>query len=650
MPLGILFVGDTINYWLHLLLGFCLALLSLAVSAQDSSYLAQLQQRARDLRLAERKEWLSLLHYKPYPFWPGARSLADGPAFFNAPDGKTNPESELNATLAAFFSDRLETNEQQNPQCSFIARFHWLDAQLEFDAALLPRQPCRRFWAWREALNPHQATLVFPAAYLNNPASMYGHTLIRIDAKDQNEHTRLLAYAIGYAAATNETSGFAFAIKGLIGSYPGVYSIDPYYLKVREYNDIENRDVWEYRLNLTPEEIDRLLMHVWELGPIRFDYYFFDENCSYHLLALLEVARPGLQLTDQFRWWAIPSDTVREVVKQPGLLRETIFRPSKATVIRQRLAMVSANQRGLAKYLATGERSVTDAQLEALPAEQRAQIFELGHDYLAYLKARNGDTPEIGKRLRGLLLARSQIDVQDATPSVPIPETRPDKGHNTSRLGLGWGIRGGQHYQAVVMRPSYHEQNDPEGGYIPGAQIQFFNLAMRHYAGASIRVEEFMPLDIYSLSPSNDYFQSVSWKVNAGWGRKKLASGAEPLLARLNAGAGKTWELSSVRQESWLGYTFLDATLEASSQYQRSYAMGAGPAIGMLGNFMPGWRINIYARVQRFGLGHAHTAAEINLVQRITVGTQSSLRLELSRKQAFNCSYTDAQLAWHQFF
>lgn len=643
-------MGSTINYWLRLLLGFCLALVSLASFAKDSGYLAQLQQRAHDLRLAERQEWLNLLHYKPYPFWPGARSLADDPAFFNAPDGKTNPESELNATLAAFFSDRMETNEQQNPQCSFIARYHWLDAQLKFDADQLPRQPCRRFFAWRDALNPHEATLVFPAAYLNNPASMYGHTLIRIDAKDQNEHTRLLAYAIGYAAATDETNGFAFAIRGLMGGYPGIYSIEPYYLKVREYNDIENRDVWEYRLNLSPEEIDRLLMHVWELGPIRFDYYFFDENCSYHLLALLEVARPGLQLTDQFRWWAIPSDTVRETVKQPGLLREAIFRPSKATVIRQRLAAVNLEQRSLAKCLATGERSVADDQLEAFPAGQRAQILELGHDYLIYLKAHNGDTPEAGKRTRELLLARSQVDVPDATPPVQVPETRPDKGHNTSRLGLGWGIRGGQHYQAIVMRPSYHEQNDPEGGYTPGAQIQFFNLALRHYAGTSMRVEEFMPLDIYSLSPSNDYFQPISWKINAGWSRKKFASGAEPLLARLNAGAGKTWELSPLRQENWLGYIFLDATLEASSQYQRSYAMGAGPAMGIMGNLMPGWRASIYARAQRFGPGHAHTVAEINLAQRFIAGPQSSVRLELSRKQVFDRIHTDAQLAWHQFF
>ena len=69
----------------------------------------------------------------------------------------------------------------------------------------------------------------------------------------------------------------------------------------------EHRDLWEYRLTLTPAELDRLVRHLWELLPTYYDYYFFDENCSYHLLALLEVARPGLRLTDRFHAWTIPS-------------------------------------------------------------------------------------------------------------------------------------------------------------------------------------------------------------------------------------------------------------------------------------------------------------------------------------------------------
>ncbi|MDR3578435.1 MAG: DUF4105 domain-containing protein [Oryzomonas sp.] len=118
---------------------------------------------------------------------------------------------------------------------------------------------------------------------------------------------------MNYAANTREERGVKFAFKGLFGGYQGRFSIAPYYAAVKTYGDIENRDIWEYDQNLTPEEIGQLLRHVWEMRSAWFDYYFLDENCSYHLLSLLETARPGLRLTDRFPWWAIPSETVRAV-------------------------------------------------------------------------------------------------------------------------------------------------------------------------------------------------------------------------------------------------------------------------------------------------------------------------------------------------
>src|SRR3989344_9103985 len=208
--------------WILLLI---LLWLPLVVFADDNAYLNELVEQAREKNLAQRAEWLNLLHYKSYVYWPGVRSLADDPAFFNAPDGKTDATAELEATLAVFFSTAEETDKAQNPQCRFIARYHWLKKELHFDPARLPERPCRRFYQWRASLDPHEITLVFPAAYLNNPASMYGHTLLRIDGKGQDEQTRLLAYAISYAAGTNETSGLGFAVRGLFGGYPGVFAI-----------------------------------------------------------------------------------------------------------------------------------------------------------------------------------------------------------------------------------------------------------------------------------------------------------------------------------------------------------------------------------------------------------------------------------------
>jgi hypothetical protein len=58
----------------------------------------------------------------------------------------------------------------------------------------LPAEPCERFQSWFKELNPASMTLIFPSAYMNNPSSMFGHLLLRVDQKGQTEQTRLLAY------------------------------------------------------------------------------------------------------------------------------------------------------------------------------------------------------------------------------------------------------------------------------------------------------------------------------------------------------------------------------------------------------------------------------------------------------------------------
>ncbi len=182
-------------------------------------------------------------------------------------------------------------------------------------------------------MNPDAVTLIFPAAYLNNPASMFGHTLLRIDSRTRNEQTRLLDYTVNYAASTQQERGFTFAMKGLFGGYHGSFSVAPYYAQVKRYGDLENRDIWEYRLTLSYEEVLRMMMHAWELKSAKFDYYFIDENCSYQLLSLLEAARPSLHLLDQFGLWAVPADTIRAVTGVEDLTSSVTFRPSRRTVL-----------------------------------------------------------------------------------------------------------------------------------------------------------------------------------------------------------------------------------------------------------------------------------------------------------------------------
>jgi hypothetical protein len=417
-----------------------LILFGAAAPASANDYLSELVAKARTQRLAERQEWQALLHYRTNLLFPGVTGQADDRQFYRASDGKTNPQAELEATLAAFFIDGTETEKTQPLQCAFVARYQWLKQELQFDKTRLPEQACRRYNEWRKAINAASLTLVFPAAYINNPSSMFGHTLLRVDAADQDERTRLLAYAINYAVNPNGEGGSTFIFKSLIGSYPGAFSLMPYYVKVKEYSDLENRDIWEYELNFTVAEIDRLLMHTWELDPVRFDYFFFDENCAYHLLSLFEVARPGLALRERFRGWVIPSDTLRAVAAEPDLVKKVVYRPASATRLRHRLAALSAEEKSLTQALANQQIALTDEGLQRQPVERRAAVLEAAYEYARYeyTKGRRDQT-EAARQSRELLLARSQLAVPAQLPDIPTPAVHPDRGHDTVRLALAAG-------------------------------------------------------------------------------------------------------------------------------------------------------------------------------------------------------------------
>ncbi|MDQ6735519.1 MAG: DUF4105 domain-containing protein, partial [Nitrospirota bacterium] len=199
-----------------------MAATAMAAEQPDRAYLAELIQRASEANLAEDRYWHLLLHYRKN-LLPGYTSEADDPGFFLASDGKTNPQAELAATLTQFFSSELVGRSRQPAQCAFIGRYTWLKNKLSIDDSRLRPEPCERFHNWYAEMNPQSITLIFPSAFMNNPSSMFGHTLLRVDRKGQTEHTRILAYTINYAADVPPDAGVAFAIKGLAGGYKGFF-------------------------------------------------------------------------------------------------------------------------------------------------------------------------------------------------------------------------------------------------------------------------------------------------------------------------------------------------------------------------------------------------------------------------------------------
>lgn len=616
------------------LLGIVLPQVSVADSS-TSSYIDTLVQRAIQTRLADERYWHLLMHYRP-TLLGAVKSEVDDPGFFLAEGGASNPQAELESTIRFFFNEQPVGRSQQPARCAFVARYQWLKTHLEIDESALPITSCERYESWLAEFQAKSVTLIFASAFMNNPSSMFGHTFLRIDQVGQTPATRILAYTINYSADVPPDAGVAFAYKGLTGHYRGYFSTIPYYMKVKEYRDFENRDLWEYQLNLSEKQITKLLSHAWELGNAYFDYYFFKENCAYHLLSLLEIADSSLHLTDQFEFWTIPADTVRLLKTQPGLVGEITYRPSRSTkIIRQREQLPQEGHQWLTQIIES-PLVIQRPPFRAIPVSLQANLLDLASDYLRYKSVEDPDqVKHYHEQTREVLIARSQLKIP-SVPSFIKPFTlQPEIGHGTSRLSVGIGWREDENFEEVAIRAVYHDLLDPEAGYTPGAQIEAFNLHVRHYTRRNqLRIERFTLLDIFSLSPIDQLFRAPSWKFRIGQESLRHGSCRYCSSGNINGGAGAAVQWDGVGTPTFFGFGEIDANVSAA--FQRNYRIGGGSTIGMLAYPHPRWGVLLTATYLHFSIGERSDDTRVFFGQRLTISQHLTARLEFKHRDNDN--------------
>ncbi|MEY4064404.1 MAG: hypothetical protein RIR26_612, partial [Pseudomonadota bacterium] len=501
----------------------CLQPRSWASAESASSDALALQEKIRlqpELlaRLSQDEQWLKILFYVQTWFF-GMRSLVDDPEFFAHPNGRADPEKELHATLDAFLLG--SDDERQRALCKYPSRRLWLEKK--FAVRFADPQPdnaseiCKRNNIFRESVHARKASLIFSSYYPGNPGSLFGHTLLKfskITSKGQSG-SELLDYGLNHAAFPTTLNPLLYPVMGLSGFFPGYMSLMPYYVKVQEYNNAESRDLWEYELNLSESEIQQALFSVFELSTRRVDYYYFDDNCSLLMLAVIDVARPSLRLVDKFKAWVVPSDTVRMVFNQKDLVSNIKFRPSN---IRRYLE--------LEKKLSKVERESFDSLVElkqrnqfstspllTLTREQKMNVMDTllefidADEQLAGAKEPEkwkSERPRILQMRAQLGLASSMLEVnkpKNEAPHEAFPPTRVSLGvltevspHQTPLLGtlLGW-------------RPALHTLDNPVSGMGADLGIAFFNLEFLAHS-KKVWLREFTPLSIETIPVRKPHF------------------------------------------------------------------------------------------------------------------------------------------------
>lgn len=499
----------------------------------------------------DQKTWLKLLHFK------SGKTLIDQPEFFISPLGGENPSAELDAFIKESKNQKKKYGRLNlTIHCAYPARTQFL-----VNVGLLKKElpTCPDFGLWEKEVSPVGLSVVFSTAYPNNPASMFGHTFLRFH-KEKNS-SDLLDYGANYSANTaGNDNGLIYALKGIFGGYKGYFDLSPYYMKLNEYLYGENRDLIEYQLALSQNQIDFLLAHLWELYQgAAFDYYFTEENCSFHLASLLNVVLDK-PLSKIERWYYLPSDLIVQI-QQANLVKNILDRPSRLRTVKKNLESLTNEE----KSRVIKSAALNSDQTTALK-ERKALV-----GILNYLKFKQKEEFSIPKKelLREVLLKIANTETKKSQGhKFKSFKNRPHLAHPPQRVTVGVGYQKNQPVYQMGARSGYHDLLGRDLGLEGFSQFRFLGFDGQYFSeDQKMRIKNLLLMDIASFFPLRPFEKQISWKVGG-----RLEDMPE------FGNCGQCWRIItegkvglSLGDRSWLISLLFGGVLEGSPRYSRGH-------------------------------------------------------------------------------
>ncbi|WP_436835184.1 Lnb N-terminal periplasmic domain-containing protein [Acinetobacter pittii] len=566
--------------------------------------------------------------------------------YFLSENGKNNLKEELKADISALF---MLAQDNQSIRCKFPARSQWLMQKVGIQENELPQVKCSEFENWIGQIKPHKATLIYATDFMGNPSSMFGHTLLRLDPKDQQQ-LNLVSYAVNYAATVAGNDNWSYAWKGLTGQYPGEYSLMPYYRKVKEYGDFESRDLWEYELNLSPEETRFLVSHIWEMQHVSFPYYFVSDNCAYRLLGLVDLVKPESNLQEKFTYASIPMETIKSM-QQQGLTKAPVYRPALETQLLSQAHQHGASLAKVAHQIAMLPIQQSSQILKSFSEQDQAKILEMAYDdlYLQFI-GRKVEESIAQPQLRQLLALRSQIDLDKQRQEPKRPAKEPTQGHNARNLSVKAGEVQGDKFIELGHRQAYHDLIDPQGGYRAGTQLLFLN-GNAQWRDDHLKLERLDLLEVNSYNPIQPFKTPLSWGFNLGWRQEAIHDGSfsedkQHGVASFNAQVG--YSLADYGRKH-ICYGQVQTYVQTGSNLDKGWRVGMGPTLGCMNQWFE--RFNSVVQIELpYWQDQNQWNLRVNTQWQYVINRNNAVRLNWDYEQQNHQDWMKSSLGYVWFF
>ncbi len=510
--------------------------------AAESTDVSVLLHEAQRLQLFADIHWHKLLHYK-YGLLSGKSDIVS-PEHFLAVDGNLDPAAELIATINAFFAPKT-SHLDQHAICRFPARYEWLNKRLAHIKSRFPTVTnCPAYERWTNNRSIKSVSVIFATGYLGNPASYFGHPLMKLNFEDGIDTNPLLDHAINYGAFSPASENpVSYALKGLFGGYLAGFTSAKFFFHNHNYSEIELRDLWQYELQLSDDQISQLTNHLWELMHVKFPYYFTHDNCAYRMSELLELVIP-VSLTQKYVPFAIPSTLFYKLVDN-DLVKSYSLLESRQSRMTRKYHQLRPSEKRHTQLITQNAGHVETEEFSALNRKEQSRILEVAFDHYEYRRALDLQNESLkGSKIK---LLSYRTDLPPGENAWEKNETQPPhraqrpvltqiKALDSKTHGSTMGLR---------VRPAYYDLVSPDDGRLPYSSLSIMDTELQ-FTSQRLWLQNLNFISVETLNVSQTYLPGdggLAWRFKLGLEQLSLAC-TDCLVARLEGGVGKAWEIS----------------------------------------------------------------------------------------------------------
>ncbi|MCO5114724.1 MAG: DUF4105 domain-containing protein [Bdellovibrionaceae bacterium] len=255
--------------------------------------------------------------------------------------------------------DVFQKHQDQKLYCKYPARYFYLNQK-----GLLPSVDythCQDLQEFLKRAPIQEISIMFAAESLTQPASIVGHSFLKISGLDDEKIKR--EHAISFFTRMDDVNAVTLFIQSFLTGKKGYYVLGPLSESIDYYIKKEGRTLWEYKLKFSEEELEFLRLYLFELKNIKFKYYFHGFNCATLLQQILLSVYPEIDKAGHL--WVTPLDLVKSLY-QHDRVEERVIYPNSGWLLRQLdQEKVSSYQKDSAENFSEKDKAITYHRLKA---------------------------------------------------------------------------------------------------------------------------------------------------------------------------------------------------------------------------------------------------------------------------------------------